>query len=81
MTVQATFPDGTTIAAGSWGWLLRRAHRLPWNRIMFDGQEVRNELARRAYVLTGVLVSPALPAADFWYGLEHAGMIQLEVER
>jgi hypothetical protein len=80
-TVRVTWPDGTTIEAGSWAWLLRRVHRLPWNRNLPGARAMRNELSRRTYVLTGELVSPALPAADFWHGLEHAGAIRLYVER
>lgn len=72
------WPDGTVVRARSWSVLLRKVRSLPWNRKYTSAATMRTELSRRAYVWSGAIVNPALPAPEYWRALAATGMLTLE---
>lgn len=79
VVIRVTWQDGSVLEARSWGWLLRKLRLEPWNEPYDSGRAMRNELARRAYVWSGDIVDPRLPAIDFWSELARVGLVRLEL--
>ena len=77
MIVNATWIDGHVTRAASFEGLTAKVAGLAWNEPYRggDGYTMRRELARRAYVWSGTIVSPALPDRDFWVALVDAGLL------
>ena len=82
MTIRVRWRDGHVTEAGSWTWLLRKVRRDAWNLpYRRTPAAMRSELARRAYVWSGEIVDPTLPAPQFWRALADTELIRLEVTR
>lgn len=76
--IRVYWQDGSILEARTYGWLLRRLAREPWNEPYTTGRAMRNELARRAYVWSGDIVDPRLPAPEFWQALDRTGLVTLD---
>lgn len=75
--MDAHWPDGrVTSGRGSTDWLAR-LNRQEWNGDLTP-EELRTELARRAYVWSGAIVRPSLPDDEFVQALADAGLFRLE---
>lgn len=77
--ITVKWKDGRTTQAESWDGLTEALRRMRWNADLETDSELRAEIARRAYVWSGALVNPALPADRFWTNIAATGLLELEV--
>lgn len=77
MTWSARFPDGSRLSAPTATDLLDAWRMKSWQP--WDAGTWPDVLVKRAYVWSGRMIDPTLPAAKLLAELDEAGLIRLEV--